>query len=568
MDKLPLNMDYKIPEDELGDLRCSDLDVPMFQTFIGTVSGYVRTIQQHGWKLISEGKLDSETTKNSVLFKLCQVLLELITDEVFVEVVPQIRSRMDAKMEEEDDINDTLQSERNYFSVSEEDILASLGSSFHRSFGAESPTPSKHVEKLQELLATQVAKRVNQAIYLIWPSSPPQPSQQSQISVDSPSSYESPIEEMAYCVSRILREIMGIKEPSPETPDDQESQVSELSELSSPDQENCIKVQDTDYEDQEMDYGGLEMDAEDPEMDAEDPEMDAEDQEMDAEDPEMDAEDQETDAEDPDPEDQDPEDQDTDAEDQDTDAEDTDAEDTDAEDQETDTKAQENSTKDQKMDDLDQELEVLYLEDPEGCTHLELEIEEIRAESPNGSSPDQDIHHPASSAEALIQRDRAFLCKFLLKLMNHIACPFRYCMFDEGISELVERLRKKIVGKVTLPKASGKIHIPIIEKLDQEFGSRTRLRDAMMSNEDDREVFEEALGEALTAQLLLQKQNLSFGAKIKRFFCGKSKRVSPACAKVSQENTCLQKGPAISRMLSSMAKCLKNCLPCCSRSED
>ncbi|KAA8585565.1 hypothetical protein FQN60_004259, partial [Etheostoma spectabile] len=88
-----LNMDIKISPEELGEQRCSDLELPLLtsETLDEVVMLYLGSITNDQWLLLAAGSIDSAAV--TLLSDLCHEVVQTVCNEVLDVVVPQVPSK-------------------------------------------------------------------------------------------------------------------------------------------------------------------------------------------------------------------------------------------------------------------------------------------------------------------------------------------------------------------------------------------------------------------------------------------------------------------------------------------
>ncbi|XP_071320964.1 uncharacterized protein [Trachinotus anak] len=211
------NLQKKISENELGEYRCSDLDVPLFtsEIFEPIFTSFLHNITNERWMILAAGHID--TTTIILLSNMCYELLEEITVLVLQVVAPQVLAWV------QDQISPVIAStstdvsiERNYYHVTEEDIQATLGDSLHFSFaealGVDKEWPE--TDKLMELFAAEVKERVNCQLDRLGE---PAPSTEPEEALDDHLKHDSPTAKMVFLIANMLQSAAGM----PESPEDQ-----------------------------------------------------------------------------------------------------------------------------------------------------------------------------------------------------------------------------------------------------------------------------------------------------------------------------------------------------------
>ncbi|KAF1372635.1 hypothetical protein PFLUV_G00267950 [Perca fluviatilis] len=190
-----LHMDIKISPDELGEERCSDLEMPLLtsETLDEVVMLYLGYITNENWLLLADGSIDSATVL--LLSDLCYEVVQTVCDEVLDVVAPQVNDKTWGHISMESASNpsntyvtmylgesESPQREHNYHSVTVEDIQASLGHSLHQCLGEALEVveeSSDDSEQLLQLVAEEVAKKVNRTLAAITQSASSSPSEES-----------------------------------------------------------------------------------------------------------------------------------------------------------------------------------------------------------------------------------------------------------------------------------------------------------------------------------------------------------------------------------------------------
>ncbi|XP_071348821.1 uncharacterized protein [Trachinotus anak] len=211
------NEHKEISGNELGEYRCSDLDVPLCtsETFEPIFTSFLHKITNERWMILAAGHIDTTTT--ILLSKMCYQLVEEITVLVLQVVAPQVLDWVQGQISPDIASTSTNVSiKRNYYSVTEEDIQATLGDSLVLSFaealGVEKEWPEN--DRLMELFAAEVKERVNCQLDRLRE---PAPSTETKEPLDEPPKCDSPTVEMVFLIATMLQSITGM----PELPEDQ-----------------------------------------------------------------------------------------------------------------------------------------------------------------------------------------------------------------------------------------------------------------------------------------------------------------------------------------------------------
>ncbi|TDG96868.1 hypothetical protein EPR50_G00234370 [Perca flavescens] len=188
-------MDIKISPEELGEQRCSDLELPLLtsETLDEVVMLYLGYITNEHWLLLADGSIDSATVL--LLSDLCYEVVQTVCDEVLDVVAPQVYNKTLGHISMESASNpgntsvimylgesESPQREHNYHSVTVEDIQASLGHSLHQCLGEALEVveeSSDDSEQLLQLVAEEVAKKVNRTLAAITQTASSSPSEES-----------------------------------------------------------------------------------------------------------------------------------------------------------------------------------------------------------------------------------------------------------------------------------------------------------------------------------------------------------------------------------------------------
>ncbi|KAA8584024.1 hypothetical protein FQN60_015232, partial [Etheostoma spectabile] len=133
-----LNMDIKISPEELGEQRCSDLELPLLtsETLDEVVMLYLGYVTNKQWLLLAAGSIDSAAV--TLLSDLCHEVVQTVCNEVLDVVAPQVYGKTWGHNFMESTINpsntsvtmyldksEAPQREHNDHSVTVEDIQAS-----------------------------------------------------------------------------------------------------------------------------------------------------------------------------------------------------------------------------------------------------------------------------------------------------------------------------------------------------------------------------------------------------------------------------------------------------------
>ncbi|XP_071319933.1 uncharacterized protein [Trachinotus anak] len=580
----PVNSDVNcelIPEDQLGDLRCSDIDVPMFtpDVFETVFQSFISNITKEQWMILAAGNIDADMIK--LLSTACKDILDAITVLVMEVVEPQVVARVQDNFSKDTPNNVSPALIRNYYCVTEEDIQATLGDSVHLSFVAVLKVQQERsiTKKLTELFAAEVKERVNHQLTLIEGvesnSQPEEPKPQ-------PQTCESHIMDMVYLIVHILKRATDV----PGSPEDQDSLGSNSSGSSSDEE-----MEGQDFNEDEGTYQPDSVTSDESSDSLESPEDTGcqgsncsggccpkevtEVQEFSAKDTHV----------------------------------------------QTDSLPSESSLDVFESTDYQEFLyssclggccsdKVREVQDlnhnatddkgclgssfPQGCCPVELlEVQDFSDEDAIDEAvtfisqrqsadvpANQSAKPSARSEEEMPGQDRTFLAVFLGKLVEHIASSTKTSIFDVDFDRMLTRLKERTRGKLcsTLPQTVGKIHISVYKNLCLEFGSAKLLQAAMASGDG---TFEDAVMKTLKMKLLKSTEKTSsFGKKVKKFFSRRDTKVSPSCevsnASVSRHEVIdqddgsgplppsnKQTRPAIVRMFCTVARFLRKPFACC-----
>ncbi|XP_037642800.1 uncharacterized protein LOC119498211 isoform X2 [Sebastes umbrosus] len=149
--------------DEMGDLRCSDFDLPLFtsESLVRVFMFHFSNMKKTQWESMKDGIIDADTFVR--LFSLCQDLVETVHTHIVDSVAPHIRNPAgDCSANKSVTMNEI--GSCNYHTVTEEDVEASLGNSLYQCLGevvGVVEEKSKYSEELLQLVAEDVAERVN-----------------------------------------------------------------------------------------------------------------------------------------------------------------------------------------------------------------------------------------------------------------------------------------------------------------------------------------------------------------------------------------------------------------------
>ncbi|GLD64839.1 uncharacterized protein AKAME5_001635100 [Lates japonicus] len=206
IDQASLDMDEEMSSEELGELRCSDLDVPLFisETFEPVIDIFLKDIRDEQWMLLEARNIDSDMIL--LLSNMCHAIVEMASDLILEAVEPQVFTwvqRQTSLDGASSSTNTSILKDRNYHRVTEEDIQASFGDSLQQCFGASlgvEQERSLDSDKLLGLFSAAVKRRVNLELDLINGSvtKPEEPAAETQ-------SCDSHTEDMVYHIAHILR---------------------------------------------------------------------------------------------------------------------------------------------------------------------------------------------------------------------------------------------------------------------------------------------------------------------------------------------------------------------------
>ncbi|XP_059180226.1 uncharacterized protein LOC131959138 [Centropristis striata] len=550
----------RIPSDEIGEMRCSDLDLPMLtsDTVSKWITPHLNDIKAKQWTSLHIN-IDNNTVM--ILSNICHEITETVSNLVLDDVMPQVYQWMENinNPSKTSAVTNRIKSpyrNRNYHTITVEDIEACLGNSLHQSLGeflGVIEESCRDSEQLLHLVAEEVAKQVNRTLIYIRESFSSQQVEQS-FEFESPLS---PTQEMVYHMSNILRRCL-VKQPQPNLPDersaqefspislifqlpqdlnstDEESAVIEFSPESSPDDKNMVQElsteDDQDFLSETPDEGSSVKEL----SQASSPDDDNMVWEFSTDDDNDSL--TETHHEFPD---------------------------------------EESPVKELSQapsPDDDNMVRKFSTEDDNDS------LWETQLELPDQRSPVKELSQAPSrfailssvlstSRKEFTPKEKIFLSVFVCKLLDHIAHSTKTSAQDLDFDGIVKNLMK-ILGEKSfcLPQTVGNLHITIFKELCLEFGSAKQLCAAMIC---EGVVFEEAVAKELKRQL--QKASCpSFVTKVFRFFKIRSKKVVPIYevnTSVSQSGVLLENGstplpqkkkkcPAIIGMFSAIAKILR-----------
>ncbi|XP_034381648.1 uncharacterized protein LOC117725900 [Cyclopterus lumpus] len=164
--------------DEPGELRCSDLEVPLLtsKSLKEVVMLHLKYITEEQWALLAGGQVDPDTAL--LLSVLCLNIVERVYNLVLEVVASQVYDwalgqSSDARASGHSSASvpmieiESPRQEWNFHTVTEEDMQASLGDSLHRCLGETLDVASErsdHSEQLLLLVAEEVANKVNRKL--------------------------------------------------------------------------------------------------------------------------------------------------------------------------------------------------------------------------------------------------------------------------------------------------------------------------------------------------------------------------------------------------------------------
>ncbi|XP_031144041.1 uncharacterized protein LOC116042055 [Sander lucioperca] len=236
--------------EELGEDRCSDLELPLLtsKTLDEVVMLYLGYMTNEHWLLLAAGNIDSATV--ILLSDLCHEVVQTVSDKVLDVVAPQVYSKTwgHTFMESASNPSNTSvtmyldeiespQREHNYHSVTVDDIQASLGHSLHQCLGEALEVveeSSDDSEQLLQLVAEEVAKKVNRTLAVITQSTSSSPLEES-VECVTPQSTKQMVFHVANILSRCVVRKYQIK------PSEELRLVSVSSWASSPDDESVVE---------------------------------------------------------------------------------------------------------------------------------------------------------------------------------------------------------------------------------------------------------------------------------------------------------------------------------------
>ncbi|KAE8278662.1 hypothetical protein D5F01_LYC23579 [Larimichthys crocea] len=191
-------MENEDSSDESGEMICSELDVPIItsEALEPVVTLFLSAITDDQWVLLADGKMTSGAF--SRLYKMCSDILKIISSEVLEVVEPQVLDWMFIHATQ----GGHNMKNRIFYSVTEDDIKASIGNSFDRCFGEVTGIPQERSNgsiALLELFAAEVKKRVNEKLAGQSASCP-----RTVEFIDSETSNDYDATEMVHLVANIL----------------------------------------------------------------------------------------------------------------------------------------------------------------------------------------------------------------------------------------------------------------------------------------------------------------------------------------------------------------------------
>ncbi|TKS66258.1 hypothetical protein D9C73_000314 [Collichthys lucidus] len=197
-------MENQDSSDEFGEMICSELDVPIItsEALEPVVTICLCAITADHWLLLADGKVTFGAF--SQLHKMCSDILKIISYEVLEVVEPQVRDWMFIHATQDGhNMKNHI-----FYSVTEDDIKASIGDFFDHCFGEVTGTPQERSNEsviLLEMIAAEVKKRVNEALAeLISPAGQPASCPQTVESIDSETSIDYDAIKMVNLVATIL----------------------------------------------------------------------------------------------------------------------------------------------------------------------------------------------------------------------------------------------------------------------------------------------------------------------------------------------------------------------------
>lgn len=171
---------HQISSDELEEQICSDLDVPLLppRTFIDLLKMYLSSITNEAWMSLADDNTDADTIM--LLTEMCCKIVEMVSILILIDVAPQVHhyaqiSTKDAGSSCNTSVTrngiEAPQTERNYSTVTAEDVEASVGYSLHICLGmvmkVNVKKRSDSSQQLLQLVAKEVARGVNHGLAVI-----------------------------------------------------------------------------------------------------------------------------------------------------------------------------------------------------------------------------------------------------------------------------------------------------------------------------------------------------------------------------------------------------------------
>ncbi|KAE8278655.1 hypothetical protein D5F01_LYC23572 [Larimichthys crocea] len=148
--------------EESRELTYRKLDVPIItsEALEPVVTLFLSAITDDQWVLLAADQIDFETF--TLLYDMCHEVTNVITTWILDVVEPQIKNWISTATAQDRNMR-----HHDYYSLTEDNVKASIGNSFDRCFGEVTGIPQERSNEsviLLEMIASEVKKRLNESL--------------------------------------------------------------------------------------------------------------------------------------------------------------------------------------------------------------------------------------------------------------------------------------------------------------------------------------------------------------------------------------------------------------------
>ncbi|TMS11535.1 hypothetical protein E3U43_018926 [Larimichthys crocea] len=189
--------------EESGELTYRKLDVPIItsEALEPVVTLFLSAITDDQWVLLAADQIDFETF--TLLYDMCHEVTNVITTWILDVVEPQIKNWISTATAQDRNMR-----HHDYYSLTEDNVKASIGNSFDCCFGEVTGIPQERSNEsviLLEMIASEVKKRVNESLAGLISSAGQSASCPQIESTESNESHDSDTTQMVYQAGSILK---------------------------------------------------------------------------------------------------------------------------------------------------------------------------------------------------------------------------------------------------------------------------------------------------------------------------------------------------------------------------